>query len=91
VCAHGSDLAPLGIDEHREFLTTPPWLVIVFQMTHTDDGGQVYYLKELVGRACGLFRAAAQLGGLAMFRHTPSRWRSSVRISAAFGTRGCSC
>lgn len=67
-----ADLAPLGTDEHKEFLTTAPWLVVVFQMTHTDDGGQVYYLKESVGIACGLFLAAAQLAGLATLTHTPS-------------------
>lgn len=66
------DLLPLGTDEHKEFLTTAPWLVVVFQLTKTDDGGQVYYLKESVGIACGLFLAAAQLAGLATLTHTPS-------------------
>lgn len=66
------DLAPLGTDEHKEFLTTAPWLVVVFQLTHGDDGGQVYYLKESVGLACGLFLAAAQFAGLATLTHTPS-------------------
>ena len=37
-----------------------------------DDGGQVYYLKESVGIACGLFLAAAQHAGLATLTHTPS-------------------
>jgi iodotyrosine deiodinase len=45
---------------------------VVFQLTHTDDGGQVYYLKESVGLACGMFLAAAQLAGLATLTHTPS-------------------
>lgn len=66
------DLTPLGTDEQKEFLTTAPWLVVVFQLTHTDDGGQVYYLKESVGLACGLFLAAAQFAGLATLTHTPS-------------------
>lgn len=66
------DLAPLGTDEHKDFLTIAPWLVVVFQLTHTDDGGQVYYLKESVGLACGMFLAAAQLAGLATLTHTPS-------------------
>ena len=47
-------------------------LVVVFQMTQTDDGGQVYYLKESVGLACGMFLAAAQLAGLSTLTHTPS-------------------
>jgi iodotyrosine deiodinase len=63
---------PLGTDETKEFLTIAPWLVVVFQLTHTDDGGQVYYLKESVGLACGLFLAAAQHAGLATLTHTPS-------------------
>ncbi len=67
-----ADLAPLGTDEHKGFLTTVPWLVVVFQLTHGDDGGQVYYLKESVGIACGLFLAAAQHAGLATLTHTPS-------------------
>src|SRR5262245_13321469 len=66
------DLAPLGTDATKEFLTVAPWLVVVFQLTKTDDGGQVYYLKESVGIACGLFLAAAQLAGLATLTHTPS-------------------
>jgi iodotyrosine deiodinase len=67
-----SDLAPLGTDEHKDFLTVAPWLVVVFQLARTDDGGQVYYLKESVGIACGMFLAAAQLAGLATLTHTPS-------------------
>jgi iodotyrosine deiodinase len=66
------DLAPLGTDPQKEFLTVAPWLVVVFQLTHGDDGGQVYYLKESVGLACGMFLVAAQLAGLATLTHTPS-------------------
>ncbi|MFY9345091.1 MAG: nitroreductase family protein [Planctomycetota bacterium] len=66
------DLAPLGTDATKEFLTVAPWLIVVFQLTRTDEGGQVYYLKESVGLACGLFLAAAQLAGLATLTHTPS-------------------
>lgn len=66
------DLEPLGTDEHKEFLTIAPWLVVVFQLTHLDDGSQVYYLKESVGLACGLFLTAAQFAGLATLTHTPS-------------------
>ena len=67
-----ADLAPLGTDENKEFLTVAPWLVVVFQKTKDDDGGQVYYLKESVGIASGMFLAAAQLAGLATLTHTPS-------------------
>ena len=67
-----ADLAPLGTDETKEFLTTAPWLVVVFQLSKDDDGGQVYYLKESVGIAAGMFLAAAQLAGLSTLTHTPS-------------------
>lgn len=66
------DLAPLGTDDSKDFLTIAPWLVVVFQLTHDDDGGQVYYLKESLGLACGMFLAAAQLAGLSTLTHTPS-------------------
>lgn len=66
------DLAPLGTDDHKEFLEIAPWLVVVFQMSKLDDGSQVYYLKESVGLACGMFLAAAQMAGLATLTHTPS-------------------
>ena len=67
-----NDLAPLGTDETKDFLTIAPWLVVVFQLAQDDDGGQVYYLKESVGLACGMFLAAAQLAGLSTLTHTPS-------------------
>lgn len=66
------DLAPLGTDADKSFLEVAPWLVVVFQLTQLDDGSQVYYLKESVGLACGLFLAAAQHAGLATLTHTPS-------------------
>ena len=67
-----NDLAALGTDETKDFLTIAPWLVVVFQLAQDDDGGQVYYLKESVGLACGMFLAAAQLAGLSTLTHTPS-------------------
>jgi iodotyrosine deiodinase len=67
-----ADLAPLGTDPQKEFLTTAPWLIVVFQLTELDDGGQVYYLKESLGLACGMLLAAAQFAGLATLTHTPS-------------------
>lgn len=71
------DLAPLGTDEHKEFLEIAPWLVVVFKLMKTDpDGqgsqGQVYYVNESVGIAVGLFLAACHHAGLATLTHTPS-------------------
>ena len=67
-----ADLAPLGTDHNKEFLEIAPWLIIVFQLTHLDDGSQVYYLKESVGLASGMLLAAAHQAGLATLTHTPS-------------------
>ncbi|MGE3174242.1 MAG: nitroreductase family protein [Planctomycetota bacterium] len=66
------DLEPLGTDADKAFLEVAPWLIVAFQLVHLDDGGQVYYLKESVGLACGLLLAAAHHAGLATLTHTPS-------------------
>ncbi len=67
-----ADLAHLETDEHKPFLETAPWLIVVFRLLHTDDGGQVYYGNESVGIAVGLLLAAAHHAGLATLTHTPS-------------------
>lgn len=67
-----ADLAPLGTDEDKSYLEVAPWLVVIFKLNRTDDGGQVYYADESVGIATGMFLAAAQLAGLATLTHTPS-------------------
>jgi nitroreductase len=67
-----ADLAPLGTDEHKEFLDVAPWVVVVFKLTRADDDSQVYYVNESVGIAVGLFLAAAHLAGLSTLTHTPS-------------------
>lgn len=66
------DLAPLGTDASKPFLEVAPWVIVVFQLTKTDDGGQVYYREESVGIAVGLLLAAAHHAGLATLTHTPS-------------------
>ena len=84
------DLAPLGTDATKDFLTIAPWLVVVFQLTHGDDGGQVYYLKESVGIACGLFLAAARLAGLATLTHAePDGVPRRPAGSRLYGGRSC--
>ena len=66
------DLAPLGTDENKDFLEICPWLIVVFQLTKTDDGGMVYYREESVGIATGFLLAALHHAGLATLTHTPS-------------------
>lgn len=69
------DLTPLGTDEHKDFLETAPWLIVVFKLARDDDGGQVYYVNESVGLACGLLLAAIHHAGLVAVTHTPSPMR----------------
>lgn len=67
-----TDLIPFGTDEKKDFLEIAPWLIVVFKMMKTDEGGQVYYANESVGIAVGLLLAAAHHAGLATLTHTPS-------------------
>jgi iodotyrosine deiodinase len=67
-----ADLEPLGTDEHKEYLETVPWLIVVFKLTRSDSGGKVYYSEESVGIATGILLAAAQVAGLSTLTHTPS-------------------
>ncbi|MHC5212817.1 MAG: nitroreductase family protein [Planctomycetota bacterium] len=67
-----ADLAPLGTDEHKEFLEVAPWLIVVFKLTKGDDDSAMYYPTESVGIATGLLLAAAHHAGLATVTHTPS-------------------
>lgn len=66
------DLRPFATNPDKRFLEIAPWLVVVFAMKKTDDGGQVYYLNESVGIATGMLLSAAHHAGLATLTHTPS-------------------
>ncbi|MBT8486714.1 MAG: nitroreductase family protein [Phycisphaerales bacterium] len=70
------DLRPLGTDEHKPFLETAPWLIVVFKMVkdfHPESpSDQVYYLNESVGIATGILIAAIHHAGLVTLTHTPS-------------------
>ncbi len=69
-------LAPLGTDEHKVFLETAPYLIVIFGLSHTilPDGRKLknYYVSESVGIATGLLIAALHHAGLATLTHTPS-------------------
>jgi nitroreductase len=69
-------LAPLGTDEHKEYLDIAPWLIVVFGQRHggiePGETKQNYYITESVGIACGLLLAALHSAGLATLTHTPS-------------------
>lgn len=69
-------LAPLGTDEHKQFLETAPYLIAIFVERYgkLPNGAPVkhYYPKESVGIACGILITAIHQAGLASLTHTPS-------------------
>ncbi len=69
-------LAPLGTDEHKDFLETAPYLIAIFGKTHSalPDGQRVknYYVNESVGIATGFLITALHHAGLVSLTHTPS-------------------
>ena len=72
------DLEPLGTDWHKPFLTTCPWLIVVFSqpfgLVQGDPGSKRkhYYVQESVGISVGMMLAALHVAGLATLTHTPS-------------------
>lgn len=66
------DLEVFGTDPDKGFLEVAPWLIVVFRLTKTDEGGQVYYGQESVGLAVGVLLAAIHHAGLVALTHTPS-------------------
>ncbi len=69
-------LAPLGTDEHKEFLETAPYLIAIFVERYgklpTGEPVKHYYPKESVGLASGLLITAIHQVGLVSLTHTPS-------------------
>lgn len=72
-------LAPLGTDEHKPFLESAPYLIVVFAQLHgVDDRGEKfkhYYVNESVGIATGMLITALHHAGLATLTHTPAPMR----------------
>ena len=69
-------LKPFGTDEHKPYLETVPWLVVLFEQSHGyfPDGSvrKHYYVRESTGIAAGLFITALHHMGLATLTQTPS-------------------
>lgn len=68
-------LAVLGTDEHKPFLETAPYLIVVFRINSVEENGETeptYYSQESVGIAVGILLAALHNVGLATLTHTPS-------------------
>ena len=72
-------LAPLGTDEHKPFLETAPYLIVIFAESYglQPDGRKLkhYYVQESVGIATGILITAIHHAGLVSLTHTPSPMR----------------
>lgn len=70
------DLAPLGTDWEKPFLSVAPWLIVVFKELYgQDENGDKfkhYYVNESVGIASGFLISAINRLGLCTLTHTPS-------------------
>ncbi|CAH1001684.1 Bifunctional F420 biosynthesis protein FbiB [Neolewinella maritima] len=71
-----ADLQKFGTDWNKPFLTTAPYLIVVFKKPYDlgpdGDRQKNYYVNESVGIACGMLIAAIHLAGLVTVTHTPS-------------------
>lgn len=69
-------LAPLGTDQHKPYLETAPYLIVVFAQRYGrgPEGKRVkhYYVMESVGIATGMLITALHHAGLVTLTHTPS-------------------
>jgi nitroreductase len=69
-------LSVIGTDEHKPFLETAPFLIVIFGKSHSllPDGRRVknYYVSESVGIATGFLITAIHHAGLVSLTHTPS-------------------
>lgn len=68
-------LVPFGTDEHKPFLETAPYLIVIFAKPYDfDESGnrtKNYYANESVGIATGMLITALHHCGLATLTHTP--------------------
>ena len=71
-----ADLEKFSTDWQKPFLTTAPYLIVVFKKPYdVDEAGnrqKNYYVNESVGIACGFLIAAIHRAGLVTVTHTPS-------------------
>jgi len=78
------DIEPFGTDEHKPFLETAPYLIVVFEEKYkTASNGEKaknYYTKESVGLACGILLVALHNVGIATLTHTPSPMKFLAEI-----------
>jgi nitroreductase len=69
-------LAHLGTDEHKPFLETAPYLIVImgesYSLNQAGEKVKNYYVKESVGIATGILITALHTAGLVTLTHTPS-------------------
>lgn len=69
-------VAPFGTDEHKPFLESAPYLIVIFAKSYdlSSAGRKIknYYVQESVGIATGMLITAIHNAGLASLTHTPS-------------------
>ncbi|MTB52266.1 nitroreductase family protein [Lewinella sp. W8] len=70
------DLEKFGTDWHKPFLTTAPYLIVVFKKAYDRNAAgekeKNYYVNESVGLASGNLISAIHNAGLVTVTHTPS-------------------
>eukprot|EP01064_Diplonema_japonicum_P003467 TRINITY_DN1222_c1_g2_i4.p1 TRINITY_DN1222_c1_g2~~TRINITY_DN1222_c1_g2_i4.p1 ORF type:complete len:322 (+),score=101.22 TRINITY_DN1222_c1_g2_i4:84-968(+) len=77
-----SDLAHLGTDAHKPYLSEAPFLVCVFKHTYRvedDERLSVYYPEQSVGISVGMFQSALHAAGLVTLTSTPMGAESAIR------------
>ncbi|WP_420459513.1 nitroreductase family protein [Neolewinella sp.] len=78
------DLQPFGTDWQKPFLTTAPYLIVVFKKPYdlgpNSEKQKNYYVNESVGIACGMLIAAIHRAGLVTVTHTPSPMNFLQRV-----------
>lgn len=69
-------LEHLGTDEHKPFLETAPYLIVIMAESYSvgplGEKTKNYYVKESVGIATGFLISAIHNAGLVSLTHTPS-------------------
>ncbi len=79
-----ADLKKFGTDWRKPFLTTAPYLIVVFKKAYDLDAAgerhKNYYVNESVGIACGFLIAAIHRAGLVTVTHTPSPMNFLQRV-----------
>jgi nitroreductase len=69
------DLKKFDTNHIKEFLTTAPWIIVLFKKSYNLENGQKkknYYVMESCGIAAGFLISAIHNAGLVTLTHTPS-------------------